>query len=110
MHFPWPAATINTTSSLDVEDNDDSDPTSTGSLWCNLSNLCATRFWDASRCAYREFRPYQPTSLWHANRRSRGCTFLFGKTHPSLKAGSLCLVQASSASRCREFLSRKNPV
>ena len=21
-------------------------------------------------CAYREFRPYQPTSLWHANRRS----------------------------------------
>ena len=27
--------------------------------------------------------------------------------HPSLKAGSLCLVQASSASRCREFLSRK---
>jgi hypothetical protein len=22
-------------------------------------------------CAYREFRPYQPASLWHANRRSR---------------------------------------
>jgi hypothetical protein len=35
---------------------------------------------------------------------------LVGKTHPSLKAGSLCLVQASSVSRCREFLSRKNPV
>jgi hypothetical protein len=31
------------------------------------------------RCAYREFRPYQPTSLWHANGRSRGCTFLVGK-------------------------------
>jgi DNA-binding CsgD family transcriptional regulator len=30
-------------------------------------------------CGYREFRPYQPTSLWHANRRSRGCTFLVGK-------------------------------
>jgi hypothetical protein len=24
-------------------------------------------------------RPYQPTSLWHANRRSGGCTFLVGK-------------------------------
>jgi ACS family tartrate transporter-like MFS transporter len=30
-------------------------------------------------CAYREFRPYQLTSLWRANRRSRGCTFLVGK-------------------------------
>ena len=30
-------------------------------------------------CAYREFRPYQPASLWHANRRSRRCTFLVGK-------------------------------
>jgi uncharacterized membrane protein (UPF0182 family) len=30
-------------------------------------------------CAYREFRPYQPASLWHANRRSRRCSFLVGK-------------------------------
>src|SRR5215467_8269539 len=28
----------------------------------------------------------------------------------SLSTGSLCLVQSSSASKCREFLSRKNPV
>ena len=30
--------------------------------------------------------------------------------HRSLKTGSLCLVQSSSASKCREFVSRKNPV
>jgi hypothetical protein len=26
-----------------------------------------------------EFRPYQPASLWHANRRSRRCAFLLGE-------------------------------
>ena len=30
-------------------------------------------------CAYRQFCPYHPASLWHANRRSRGCTVLVGK-------------------------------
>ena len=29
--------------------------------------------------ACREFRPYQPACLWHANRRSRRCAFLVGK-------------------------------
>ena len=32
------------------------------------------------------------------------------QAHRRLTAGSLCLVQSSSASRCRKFLSRKNPV
>jgi hypothetical protein len=32
-----------------------------------------------SGCAYREFRPYQPASLWHANRKSRRCAFPVGK-------------------------------
>ena len=31
------------------------------------------------------------------------------QAHLSLKTGSLCLVQSSSASKCREFVSRKNP-
>ena len=30
--------------------------------------------------------------------------------HRSLKTGSLCLVKSSSASKCWEFVSRKNPV
>jgi hypothetical protein len=42
-------------------------------LEANLSPLAFTG------CAYREFRPYQPASLWHANRRSRRCTLLVGK-------------------------------
>jgi hypothetical protein len=29
----------------------------------------------------------------------RGCAILVGRTNPSLKAGSFCLVQASSASK-----------
>jgi len=56
-------------------------------------------------CAYRELRPYQPPSLWNANRRSRRCTFSCWQAQRSLKTGSLCLVQSSSASKCRELLS-----
>jgi len=62
------------------------------------------------RGAYRELRPYHPASLWHANRRSSRCTLSCWQAHRSLKTGCLCLVQSSSASKCREFVSRKNPL
>ena len=61
---------------------------------------------------YREFRPY-------LNQHRCGTLiadlvdahwFPCWQAHRSLKTGSLCLVQSSSAFKCRQFVSRKNPV
>jgi Domain of unknown function (DUF4260) len=52
-----------------------------------------------------------PASLWDANRRSPRCTLVsLLAAHRSLKTGSLCLVQSSSAFKCGEFASPKNPI
>jgi hypothetical protein len=57
-------------------------------------------------CAHRELRPYQPASLWHANRRSSRCTFLVGKhigvQRLAVSASSSRRVHPSAGSSCRE--------
>jgi hypothetical protein len=63
----------------------------------------------ATSCAYRELRPYQSAFLWHPIA-DLVDALSYWQARRSLKTGSLCLVQSSSASKCREFLSRKNPV
>ncbi len=63
-------------------------------------------------CDYREFRPYLTqhpcgtliADLVHAH------WFRCWQAHRSLRAGSLCVAQSSSASEDREFVSRKNRV
>jgi hypothetical protein len=63
-------------------------------------------------CGYREFRPYL---------RQHPCGTLIEdlldahwfpcwQAHRSLKTGRVCLVQLSSAFKCRELVSRKNPL
>src|SRR5712664_2957008 len=66
----------------------------------------------AGTCDYREFRPYLTqhpcgtliAGLVHAH------WFRCWQAHRSLRAGSLCVAQSSSASKDREFVSRKNRV
>jgi hypothetical protein len=63
-------------------------------------------------CDYREFRAYvNQHSLCHANRRSRRSNrFRCWQAYRSLRTGSVCLAQSTSASKCSEFVSRKNRV
>ena len=65
-----------------------------------------------SGCDYREFRPYLNQHPWGtliADLVDAHWVFCWQALR-SLKTGSLCLAQSSGASKCREFVSRKNPV
>ena len=42
-----------------------------------IFTFCSPGLSRLAHCAYREFRPHQPASLWHANRRSRRCIDAF---------------------------------
>ncbi len=63
-------------------------------------------------CDYREFRPYLNQHPWGTLIADLvdAHWFFCWQALRSLKTGSLCLAQSSGASKCREFVSRKNPV
>ena len=61
-------------------------------------------------CDYREFRPYvnqHPYGTLIADLVDH-TGFVVGQAYRSLKTGSVCLAQSTSASKCREFESRRN--